>query len=73
VPVIPERPQGLETLVLLILEQQVLIQLKLLFKIKGRDKIFDPAVLMDLSDQEFRNWRKPAKNILYQSIVICCN
>jgi hypothetical protein len=51
----------IETLVLLILEQQVLIQLKLLFKIKGRDKIFDPAVLMDLSDQEFRYWRKPAK------------
>jgi hypothetical protein len=53
--------------VLLILEQQVSIDsAKATFKIKGRDKIFDPTVLMDLSDQEFEYWRKPAKNILYQ-------
>jgi DNA-3-methyladenine glycosylase II len=45
VPIIPERPQGLETLVLLILEQQVSIQLKLLFKIKEEIKIFDPTAL----------------------------
>jgi hypothetical protein len=57
----------------LILEQQVSIDsAKATFKIKEEIKIFDPAVLMDLSDQEFRG-RKPAKNILYQSIVICCN
>jgi DNA-3-methyladenine glycosylase II len=43
VPVIPERPQGLETLVLLILEQQVSIDsAKATFKIKGRDKNLRP-------------------------------
>jgi DNA-3-methyladenine glycosylase II len=39
VPVIPERPQGLETLVLLILEQQVSIDsAKATFFFKGKDK-----------------------------------
>jgi DNA-3-methyladenine glycosylase II len=43
VPVIPERPQGLETLVLLILEQQVSIDsAKATFKIKGKDKNLRP-------------------------------
>jgi DNA-3-methyladenine glycosylase II len=46
VPIIPERPQGLETLVLLILEQQVSIELKLLFlKLREEIKIFDPTAL----------------------------
>jgi DNA-3-methyladenine glycosylase II len=55
VPVIPERPQGLETLVLLILEQQVSIDsAKATLKLREEIKIFDPTVLMDLSDQEFR-------------------
>jgi DNA-3-methyladenine glycosylase II len=44
VPIIPERPQGLETLVLLILEQQVSIDsAKATFKIKGRDKNLRPC------------------------------
>jgi DNA-3-methyladenine glycosylase II len=45
----------IETLVLLILEQQVSIDsAKATFEIRKKDKIFDPTVLMDLSDQEFR-------------------
>jgi DNA-3-methyladenine glycosylase II len=74
VPVIPERPQGLETLVL-ILEQQVSIDsAKATFlKLREEIKIFDPAVLMDLSDQEFRSIGVSRQKILYQSIVICCN
>jgi DNA-3-methyladenine glycosylase II len=57
VPVIPERPQGLETLVLLILEQQVSIDSAKATFLKLREKIktFKPSVLVDLSDQEFRS------------------
>ena len=57
VPVIPERPQGLETLVLLILEQQVSIDsAKATFlKLREKIKIFDPTLLMSLEDQEFRS------------------
>jgi DNA-3-methyladenine glycosylase II len=44
VPIIPERPQGLETLVLLILEQQVSIDSAKATFLKGRDKIFDLTV-----------------------------
>jgi DNA-3-methyladenine glycosylase II len=59
--------------VLLILEQQVSIDsAKATFKIKGRDKIFDPTVLMDLSDQEFRSIGV-SRQKHHQSIVICCN
>jgi DNA-3-methyladenine glycosylase II len=44
----------IETLVLLILEQQVSIDsAKATFKIKGKDKNLRPVLLMDLSDQEF--------------------
>jgi DNA-3-methyladenine glycosylase II len=55
-PTIPSRPQGFETLVLLILEQQVSIDsakatyLKLKSKIEG----FNPKNLNLLSDQEYR-------------------
>jgi DNA-3-methyladenine glycosylase II len=51
VPLIPERPQGLETLVLLILEQQVSIDsAKATFFFKGKDKNLTYCTL-DLSDQ----------------------
>jgi DNA-3-methyladenine glycosylase II len=56
-PTIPIRPQGFETLVLLILEQQVSIDsAKATFlKIKAKEKNFEPVVLLNLSDEEFRN------------------
>ncbi|MFV8344004.1 DNA-3-methyladenine glycosylase family protein [Flavobacterium sp. XS2P39] len=56
-PTIPKRPQGFETLVLLILEQQVSIDsAKATFlKLKSKEKAFEPAALLDLADDEFRN------------------
>ena len=56
-PTIPIRPQGFETLVLLILEQQVSIDsAKATFlKLKNKEKNVEPAVLLNLSDEEFRN------------------
>lgn len=56
-PTIPKRPQGFETLVLLILEQQVSIDsAKATFlKLKSKEKIFEPSALLDLADDEFRN------------------
>jgi DNA-3-methyladenine glycosylase II len=58
VPIIPVRPQGFETLVLLILEQQVSIDsAKATFlKIKGGVDSIEPAVLIHLSDEVFRNF-----------------
>lgn len=55
-PTIPKRPQGFETLVLLILEQQVSIDsAKATFlKLREKIKIFEPCILLDLSDEEFR-------------------
>ena len=55
-PTIPKRPQGFETLVLLILEQQVSIDsAKATFlKLREKIKIFEPSILLDLSDEEFR-------------------
>jgi DNA-3-methyladenine glycosylase II len=55
-PTIPKRPQGFETLVLLILEQQVSIDsAKATFlKLREKIKIFEPRILLDLSDEEFR-------------------
>lgn len=55
-PTIPKRPQGFETLVLLILEQQVSIDsAKATFlKLRGKIKIFEPSILLSLSDEEFR-------------------
>ncbi|RKS94463.1 DNA-3-methyladenine glycosylase II [Flavobacterium limicola] len=56
-PIIPKRPQGFETLVLLILEQQVSIDsAKATFlKIKASQKAIAPEVLLQISDEEFRN------------------
>jgi DNA-3-methyladenine glycosylase II len=57
IPITPRRPQGLETLVLLILEQQVSIDsAKATFlKLRERIKIFDPTIFLDLADEEFRS------------------
>jgi DNA-3-methyladenine glycosylase II len=56
-PTIPKRPQGFETLVLLILEQQVSIDsAKATFmKIKTSLKTLAPEILLDVSDADFRN------------------
>ena len=56
-PIIPTRPQGFETLVLLILEQQVSIDsAKATFlKLKAKEKNFKPELLLRLSDEEYRN------------------
>jgi DNA-3-methyladenine glycosylase II len=55
-PTIPKRPQGFETLVLLILEQQVSIDsAKATFlKLREKIKIFEPGILQELPDEEFR-------------------
>ncbi|SHM08674.1 DNA-3-methyladenine glycosylase family protein [Flavobacterium xinjiangense] len=55
-PTIPKRPQGFETLLLLILEQQVSIDsAKATFlKLREKIKIFEPSILVDLQDEEFR-------------------
>tara|TARA_R110002094_G_scaffold100445_3_gene100548 strand:- start:153 stop:761 length:609 start_codon:yes stop_codon:yes gene_type:complete len=56
IPIRPKRPQGFETLVLLILEQQVSIDsAKATFlKLRERIKIFEPTLLIGLADEEFR-------------------
>lgn len=56
-PVIPKRPQGFETLVLLILEQQVSIDsAKATFlKLKAKEENFKPELLLLLADEEYRN------------------
>lgn len=56
-PTIPKRPQGFETLVLLILEQQVSIDsAKATFlKLKAKQPDFIPESLFSFSDEEFRN------------------
>jgi DNA-3-methyladenine glycosylase II len=55
-PTIPKRPQGFETLVLLILEQQVSIDsAKATFlKIKAEHTIFKPELLVVISEEEYR-------------------
>ncbi|MGQ7945518.1 DNA-3-methyladenine glycosylase family protein [Flavobacterium sp. WC2509] len=55
-PTIPKRPQGFETLVLLILEQQVSIDsAKATFlKIKEAHSTFKPELLVAVSEEEFR-------------------
>jgi DNA-3-methyladenine glycosylase II len=57
IPEIPNRPQGFETLVLLILEQQVSIaSAKACFlKLKAKAMVFQPEELFCLSEDEFRN------------------
>lgn len=56
-PTIPSRPQGFETLVLLILEQQVSIDsAKATFlKLKAKEKRFQPEFLLNISDEDYRN------------------
>ena len=56
-PTIPKRPQGFETLVLLILEQQVSIDsAKATFlKLKAKQPVFTPESLLSFSEEEFRN------------------
>ena len=56
-PILPQRPQGFETLVLLILEQQVSIDsAKVTFlKLKAKHTHFNPESLLSFSDEEFRN------------------
>ena len=55
-PTIPFRPQGFETLVLLILEQQVSIDsAKVTFlRLRERIQVFEPHIMLDLSDAEYR-------------------
>ena len=57
IPEIPKRPQGFETLVLLILEQQVSIDsAKATFlKLKKAVKMFIPKNLLQFTDEAFRN------------------
>ena len=56
IPVIPVRPQGFETLALLILEQQVSIDsAKATFlKLKKTAESFTPIILLALTDEEYR-------------------
>ena len=56
-PILPKRPQGFETLVLLILEQQVSIDsAKATFlKLKAKHNHFNPESLLSFSDIAFRN------------------
>jgi len=56
-PILPKRPQGFETLVLLILEQQVSIDsAKAAFlKLKAKQPNFNPESLLTFSDDEFRS------------------
>jgi DNA-3-methyladenine glycosylase II len=56
-PTIPKRPQGFETLVLLILEQQVSIDsAKATFlKLKAKEINFQPEFLIHISDAEYRS------------------
>jgi DNA-3-methyladenine glycosylase II len=56
-PIIPKRPQGFETLVLLILEQQVSIDsAKATFlKLKAKHPDFNPESLLLFTDEDYRN------------------
>ncbi len=56
-PTIPKRPQDFETLVLLILEQQVSIDSAkaTFFKLKAKEINLQPESLLHVSDEEYRN------------------
>ncbi len=56
-PILPKRPQGFETLVLLIFEQQVSIDsAKATFlKLKAKHTNFNPESLLTFSDEDFRS------------------
>ena len=57
IPVIPSRPQGFETLALLILEQQVSIDSAKATYLKLRNRVqdFKPQNLLSLPDEEYRD------------------
>jgi DNA-3-methyladenine glycosylase II len=57
IPEVPSRPQGFQTLALLILEQQVSIDsAKAAFnKLKDKVQIFEPQNLLQLSDDDYRS------------------
>lgn len=56
-PAIPKRPQGFETLALLILEQQVSVDSAraTFLKLKNKIQHFCPETLLTFSDEEYRN------------------
>lgn len=66
-PTIPKRPQGFETLVLLILEQQVSIDsAKATFlKIKAEHATFKPELLLEVSDEQYRAFGVSRQKTVY--------
>ena len=66
-PTIPSRPQGFETLVLLILEQQVSIDSAKATFLRLREKvqILEPSVLFDLDDADYRTIGVSRQKISY--------
>jgi len=78
IPTIPKRPQGFETLVLLILEQQVSVDsAKATFlKLKTKFEILQPETLFCLADEEYRNFgvsRQKASYIKALSVAVLNN
>ena len=67
IPAIPFRPQGFETLVLLILEQQVSIDSAKATFLRLREKvqILEPNVLFDLDDADYRTIGVSRQKISY--------
>lgn len=70
-PTIPKRPQGFETLVLLILEQQVSIDsAKATFlKIKATHTTFKPEILVQLSEEQFRTYGVSRQKATYIKVL----
>ena len=70
-----KRPQGFETLVLLILEQQVSIDsAKATFlKLKTKEDNFRPEILLYVSDEEFRNLGVSRQKTTYIKALSTCN
>ena len=66
-PTIPSRPQGFETLVLLILEQQVSIDSAKATFLRLREKVqtLEPSVLFDLDDADYRTIGVSRQKISY--------
>jgi DNA-3-methyladenine glycosylase II len=66
-PTIPKRPQGFETLVLLILEQQVSVDsAKATFlKIKSIHASFKPELLIQVSDEDYRAFGVSRQKTVY--------
>lgn len=77
-PVIPSRPEGFETLVLLILEQQVSIDSAKATFLRMRDAVGEiiPENLISISEEEFRSFgvsRQKAKYINHLADAILTN